>query len=210
MDSQDIAKIIYSHHIKKIRNLHHPNEKIFVLFSGVAGSGKSFLAKKIEERFKAVRINNDDIRDIIRDEIAPKVNMEEIKPQELLQGYLHFLYEKISKKNGMIILDSSMDRSFESVRMTAKQYGYKIFLIRIDLPRETLEKQIRQRTDKDPGPYIRDLDKQIGDHQRFSAEVPADFVISVSNFDKFDDLYQALQEKMDSRSGPPCREAGRE
>jgi predicted kinase len=198
MHRQDIAKIIYSHHIKKIKNFDQSNEKMFVLFSGVPGSGKSFLAKKIEEKFKAVRINNDDIRDIIRDKIAPLLDMAEIKPQELLEDYLKFLYESISKKNGLIILDSNMDRGFEPVRKVAHEYGYKIFLIRIDLPRETIESQIKQRTDKNPEPYIRDLDKQIEDHQRFSVEMSADFVISEANFDKFEDLYQAIQEKMEA------------
>lgn len=89
MHSQDILNKIFSFHIERLKNLEETNPKILILFSGTTGSGKSFLAKKIEEEFKGIRVNNDDVRNIIRDKIRPE-ELKNLDSQNILEKYLFF------------------------------------------------------------------------------------------------------------------------
>jgi len=196
MDLQNILKKIYQIHIKKLNNLDQKNPKIMILFSGTAGSGKSFIAKRIEEKFKGIRINNDDIRDIFRDHIAPNYDLSQVDLQKLLIDYSKFLYKNISKINGFLILDSSMDRGFDMVEKTAETNKYKIFLIRLDLSEEILIKQIKQRIERDPEPYLLDLARQLEQHEKFSQRIVADYIISEQNFDRFENLFEEIDRRI--------------
>lgn len=176
--------------------MNETNPRVMILFSGTTGSGKSFLAKNIEEKFRGVRINNDDVRDIIKEEIVPNYDLSSVDFQKLLEEYLMYLFENVPKINGLLILDSSIDRKYKLVRELANKYNYEIFLIRIDLPKETLKRQIRQRSGRDSGPYLRDLERHLDDHQKIASEIKVDYLISEGNFDRFDDLYSVVNQKM--------------
>lgn len=196
MDSQDIAKIIFDFHLKRLKNLNVKNNKIMILFSGITGSGKSYLAKKIEERYKGLRINNDDIRDIIRDEVLPLARPKSIDKQNILENYLGYLYGNLPQTNGFLIMDSSIDRKFSVIKDFASKNSYAMFIIRIDLPREMITKQILQRTEKDSAPYISDLNRQIEDHDRAATEFVPDFTIKEEKFNDFDKLFRAIDKKI--------------
>lgn len=191
MDSLEILEAILAIHIRQLKNLEENNQKFMVVFSGITGSGKSYIAKKIEEKYKGIRINNDDIRDIVRD------NFKQVfDPQKLLLDYLAYLLDKLPKNNGFIIVDSSIDRKYEFVQDYAEKNSFPIFTIRIDLPREVIIKNILKRTEREVGPYLSDLDRQIADHQTIFPKISPDFEITEDNFDRFDDLFTAIDQKI--------------
>ena len=83
---------IYQQHIKQLKNVFCVNKKLLVCFSGVPGSGKTTLAKKLERKYKGVRINTDDLRDIF--------DMFGIKNREKeLDDYLFHFFETAFQKN---------------------------------------------------------------------------------------------------------------
>ncbi|MFZ3069011.1 MAG: AAA family ATPase [Microgenomates group bacterium] len=192
MDPQAILEQIFNIHVKQIRNLDKKNQKFLVLFSGITGSGKSYIAKKLEEKYEGIRINNDDIRDIIENLVSPDNNDNK---QKILLSYLAYLLEKLPKSNGFIILDSSIDRKFEFVQDFAIKNNFKLFTIRIDLPREIIIKNILRRTEREAAPYLSDLDRQINDHQAIIPKIAVDFAISEDNFNRFSDLFSAIDRK---------------
>jgi len=129
--------------------------KRVVLFSGVVGSGKSTVARAIEQRLHAIRLSNDDVRDLITaaDPAIDLAKREEIKltvVTELLERVAH-------EPNGLVIIDNSCDRGFDYYKKWADTYGYRIILLRMDVPRPIVERQIRER-----GTYgYRDVDASL-------------------------------------------------
>ena len=68
----------------KLKNTNIYHSPFIITFSGVPGCGKSSLAKIIEDKYNAVRINNDLIRDIITEE---KLTNSGEDTEILLQNY---------------------------------------------------------------------------------------------------------------------------
>jgi len=66
MNKQLFGKI-HKKYIKKLKHLNIPHKKLMICFSGFAGSGKTYIAKIVEKKYKGVRIRSDDIRKIIID-----------------------------------------------------------------------------------------------------------------------------------------------
>lgn len=198
MELKDICNIIYDSHLQKLSNLDKSNKKMLFLFSGVPGSGKSFIARRLEERYHGIRINNDDIREIIINEVLPKIEGREFDVQQTLEFYLNHLLQKLPENNGFLILDSSIDRKLDLVLEYANQKGFKIFLIRIDLPKDIIVKQIKQRAERDPLKILSELDSKIEDHERIFPSISVDYSISEAGFDKFEDLFEAIDRKLSS------------
>lgn len=122
-------------------------QKCIVLFSGVPGSGKSYVARAIEQDLGAMRISNDDIRELIMAEIP---GIEFAKREELkLQVVANLLEPLAASPNGLVVFDSSCDRpnGYEFFQDWVDKNGYRIILLRMDIPRAVVEERIRQRGD---------------------------------------------------------------
>ena len=121
-----------------LKNKDYSFQQFIITFSGVPGTGKTNIAKNLEEKYKAVRINNDYIREIIRNE---KLAEFELETEQLLQEYNFDLTTKIPFQNKRIILDKSMDRRYEWFLGVCESNNLKYFLIRLNVnsPREALK-----------------------------------------------------------------------
>lgn len=197
MNNQEIYEEIFKEHVGRLANLDKENKKLMVAFSGVSGSGKTYVAKQIEEKFSGVRINNDDIREIISKKILSKVNLSPEDSQRVLLGYLAFLFEKLLTKNGLLIVDSSIDRKFDLVTEVAKNGGYPLFIVAFNIPRGSLEKRIKERNGEDADMYLTDLDRQIADNRTFRAKNPVDFEINKGTEDEISRLLAEIKNRLD-------------
>lgn len=173
--SESIIKQVHPLYIKKLKNLHTYNKKLLILFSGVPGSGKTFVAKKIEEEFKAIRINADTIRGIFRKSILPKYPQIKGNFNEIVIDYTFYLMDHIPQNNGLIIIDSSIDRKYKRVFKWAKNNGYKYFIIRLIIPRDTIIERIRLRDKEKAKYYFSHMNKWIEDNYNFNKNVRANF-----------------------------------
>jgi predicted kinase len=193
----ETIKFIHSEYIKTLK-YYSPsilNDKVILTFSGVPGSGKTTLAKRIEDKFKAIRLNNDDIREIIL-RLNPQFTFPQI--QELLYKYLEFFFIEIIKQNNQfIILDSSIDRTYEKVKGWADDLGFRLIIIRIKSDKELIVKRINERNGKDAHLYLEKMDGWIEDNGKFNSQVNADLTIN-SDYLNLDDFFRKLRSKLES------------
>jgi len=190
---------IFERHRVRLHHLETPHPKLVVTFSALAGSGKTTLAKAIEGRYAAVRVSNDHIRRII-DELD--LGLDPVARQRLLEQYVMRLFEFLSlQSNGLILLDSSIDRKYFEVRDRVRPLGYRMVLIKISLPRRELERRIRSRdkSQANPEAYLREFDRWTADHRRLASRVKPDVILADGyNFD-FSAVYTFLDQLVE-----PC------
>jgi hypothetical protein len=176
----DILEIIFKEHIKKLKNLKYKKNKLIVCFSAIPGSGKTFIAKKIEKKLKAVRISNDEIRIIIK-----KFYGED--PQDILHKYLRHFFNKYSFNNKMIILDMGIDRNFDLIEDFAKRKKYKVIIVRIVSSMNKIREAIKVRNKKSSEfkKYFKQIPRWIDENERFNKTHKADIVIH-NKFEQLD------------------------
>ena len=169
MDKKIIQKI-HKKYIKKLKYLDVPHKKFVICFSGIAGSGKTYIAKILEKRYKAVRIRSDDIRGIV-----DKLRIKEI--DKLTYGYLGWLYNNYSFKNKLIILDKGIDRKYKETFSIFRKKRYKIFIIRLKVSRKLSEKRIIKKLGKPDENYVNNIDRWIKEWEDFGKKIKSDIVI---------------------------------
>ena len=159
------------------KNVRQP--KRVVLFSGVAGSGKSTVARTIEKELHAVRVSNDDIRDRI---VAtyPTIGVEDREQAKFDMG-TEILERLASKTSGLIVIDASCDRGYDHYRSWATKHGYAIVLLRMDIPRTLIEQRLHKRGDQGHRGVARSLgmlDTWWRQWELFGKEHTPDLIIS--------------------------------
>jgi predicted kinase len=141
----DAASILAQKYYESLSNRDLHRQKCVVLFSGVPGSGKSHIAQSIEQELGAIRISNDDIRDLI---VAENPGIEPAKRERIKLAVATALLGLLeTSPDGLVVFDVSCDRpgGYEFYHDWAAQRGCRIVLLRMDVPRATLEQRIHQR-----------------------------------------------------------------
>jgi predicted kinase len=143
--------------------------KTLITFCGVPGSGKSTLAKKLAEDLKAQYVSNDDIRTLLH------------KNGQTLKG---IVIGQISRKvaedilqndlNKLVILDSSIDRTWPAFFETAEKAKVKTFVIRMNCDREELLRRLEKRGRNDIIDHKTYLDTFLAQFNICKANVVAD------------------------------------
>lgn len=110
MKEQNINRIIHEKYTKKLKNLSVPHKKLMICFSGFSGSGKTHIAKILEQRYKGIRIRSDNIRTIISN-LNP--NITDTDKDKIVYEYLERLFENREFKNKLLILDRGIDRKYK-------------------------------------------------------------------------------------------------
>ncbi len=189
--NEELFEKIFSEHKETIKYFDVPNStKLVIAFSGVPGSGKTTLAKILEEKFKGIRINNDLIRNIIRKEAEIT---ELIQIQKLLVEYAKFMRPRLVKSlNKLIILDWNINRSYDLISNYYESRGYKLFIIKMDISKEVIVKRIKERNSENPDPFLERLDEWIKDSVSFASKRNADFIIKEDNEEERTELINTL------------------
>jgi predicted kinase len=125
-----------------------PNKEVrqpkrIVLFSGVAGSGKSTIARAIEKELHAVRLSNDEVRDCIV-AACPTVAPKEREQAKFDVG-TNILERLAERTSGLLVIDASCDRGYDHYKMWATKHGYSVVLLRMDIPRTAIEQRLHDR-----------------------------------------------------------------
>ncbi len=141
-----------------------PHPKCVICFAGVPGSGKSWLAERLEHDLRAVRISNDDIRRTIDAAGVTDRNTRERIKESVIRRVNK---EVVTWQNGLLVLDADVSRRF--AKMLPRFPGYKIIVISIDAPKDLLIKRIRTREGHraDPERTIELLDRWLADKAEF-------------------------------------------
>lgn len=164
MDTQQIYTKL-KHQLENNKNT--PNPKIMVCFSGIPGSGKTTLAEKLEKQLQAIRISNDDIRTIIESSGVTERDEREEAKEKFLDWFLN---EVQIWPNGLLIMDSSIDRRFDDIKRRFNEY--RLYVISLGISRELAIKRMKKRQGHRAKlqPMIDTMDKWIEDKRRFDNE----------------------------------------
>lgn len=172
MTELNILKKIYEKHLKQLGNFSIPNEKLIICFSGIPGSGKTYIAKVLEKRYNAIRIRSDTIRKIINDLEEDFDNIDEI-----VYDYIDWLLKSFPFVNKLIILDMSIDRRYEKLFLFFEELGYKRFIIRLKVSQKVYEKRIIKKLEKLDRNYINRINDWKKQYKEFGKKVKPDIII---------------------------------
>ena len=174
-----LVELVFQRYSRTLRNLETSNKKkVFLLFSGVPGSGKTTLARRIERRYDAVRISSDEIRSLLQ---AEGPGISDAEKQDCMKAILYLCLGRCAETdNGLLILDASIDRSYPDVFSWCSNRGYLPYVIALRLSKEDAMKRIRGRDSENYERFYERLDRGFADQASFLSQVAPDFCIGTA------------------------------
>lgn len=195
----NLFKLLDSHIRPRLKYLEIKKPKIIFLISGPPSSGKTTLAKLIEEEFQAVRLSRDDARRVLN-ELHP--DLENAHKERIVHEYIDRLKRDIAlhSKNKMIVMDSSIDRTYENEFNFVRNNHYKSIVLALDIPIETHKKRIENRQEwsvNDKQLYLKLLDTRRNEQKEFLENHTLDIIV-LHNYNK-SWLIDLLKSNLDSK-----------
>jgi len=175
---QETILNVHEDYLKRLNYLSLPRSKLVILFSGIPGAGKTYVAKKLEERYHGVRVRTDDIRESVHKLVGNKEAIDNLDyTTPIVEQYVRWLVKNSPFENKLIILDRGIDRTYKEIFSLAEREGYVTFLIRIQASRETLERRIFDKNNcRDPH-FDREIDRWTREWEDFGKQVKPDILI---------------------------------
>lgn len=134
---------LFNAYLPSIHKLNYPNNKLYITFSAVTGSGKTWLANKIAEHFSGLYLSADDVRRTAL-ELYPEISRQDL--DQLIASFAPSIQDRLLHyPNQMHIVDTNIDKYAQQVFAKAKSIRFPLLIIRIDVGRATLEKRIITR-----------------------------------------------------------------
>ncbi|NOZ44780.1 MAG: AAA family ATPase [bacterium] len=182
---------IAERYLLSLNNRDYRHKKIIISFSAIPGSGKTYIAKKIEQKYHALRINTDDIRKII---IDFGIEDEEMK-QAILEDFVYNLFEKKLNKadNGLVILDLSIDRKYREIQDYANNHGRQLFVIRLETKKNLILSRLQQREDKNLQKFLDDMERYEHDFQNYIENHKPNIIVQDSNEDEISKVFDVIE-----------------
>jgi predicted kinase len=163
-----------------------PHRRVYMIFSGVPGSGKTTLGKKLARDMQSVYIRHDDIRQIARER---GYDVQKLTISSISRIVIDTILE--NDANGLILLDASLDRTWPMFFDHAKQQQAQPIVIRLNVPRKVIEARIVARPAYDFG-KVDDIDVFFEQFEACKKEVKA--TIELGEHYDYDDVLQRLRE----------------
>jgi thymidylate kinase len=215
MRQEDLFKIIRQKQKSHLKNTNlGKNSKLMIVFSGVPGSGKTYLSKILEKKYQAVRMRSDTIREIINKfpeeyfkqieidlekvfNIKDKSKLKEylyddlsMKKETVIAKYVDNFLVNYSYKNTMLVYDGSIDRKYDRVKQISERIGFKLFLIKLPLNKKMIRQRIINRGEGDMTSFDTNLPRWEKDYTNLNKKTRADF--------EFNDNLEELIAKIDT------------
>ena len=190
MNNQKFTKISNKYY-PYIKNKNIKNKKLAICFSGVPGSGKTSIAKILEDKYKAVRINKDDIGKIINSLNLTNTN----KKEDLSYQYINQLISNYPFSNHLIIIDRSIDRTHNETFKILRKFGFKIFIIRIKVSKSIAIKRIKKRNYKNFQVWMSKINKWFSDYNKSGKMIKANINLDDNNLD-LEEMYKKLDKEL--------------
>lgn len=176
MQTQQLNRRFADEYLATLTNRDVPHDRIYIIFSGVPGSGKTTLARRLAVDLKAQYIRHDDIRECIR---RDGFNVGDFTVSHISTLVIDTILAE--DRNKFIIIDASLDRSWPRFFEHAKEQRAKPIIIRLNVPKETVMKRIEARPEGHVG-KVADLDDYYKQFECSKKEVPASLELD-ENYD---------------------------
>ncbi len=175
--SEDKFPEVFERHKESMRYLNVSRSRLFIMFSATPGMGKTTLAKLIEEKFQAVRISSDESKVLLSE---CEINPNERDPETGLimsERYLDYCIHQVNSRfaNHMIILDKSVDRTYEKYRSLMQGLDYELYLIRLYVEKDEVIRRLYEREGSRAPNFVKHLNRWLVDYQLSSKLFPENF-----------------------------------
>lgn len=117
-------------------------QPFFILVSGLPGTGKSFISRRLAEKLPATVIESDAMRKIL----FPKPNYSSGESTHLFST-VHMLLGSLISKGISVILDATnlSEHSREYLYNIGEQQGAKLIVVQVEAPNDVVKKRIQGR-----------------------------------------------------------------
>lgn len=181
----------------------HP--RLMVMFSGPPSSGKSTVARTIAEEFRGIRLENDAVRTLLP-KIHPGKGMDE-RGTLVYQYRDHIMNALVSQtQNGLWIIDSSIDRSYDTLNDFTIRHGFTRFIVAMNIPEDIHHRWIIQGGDRAFGSlsdYLEHRTQRRQEQQAFLSNHTPDLILGpdyeiITVLDRIRDKLAHLEPSQDS------------
>ncbi len=117
---------------------------VFIVVSGLPGTGKSYFCRKLAERLPFLILESD----VLRKTLFPAPTYSPPESTRLFQS-IHHLIERLLKKGIPLILDATnlSERYRERLYNIADRLNAKLILIRVEAPPEVVRERLKGRSE---------------------------------------------------------------
>lgn len=198
--SPDIKQYLDANYLPGLKNISQPNPKLLVVFSGGNAVGKSTLSRVIEQRFKALVLENDEVKRCLLEYVS---ETDRTFLNKTTWQYTMQLYASLSEvtSNGLIVRDGVIDWYFDRILPVFLNQGYELFVTGFDLSEEKTRELIHNRGDT---PTVKEerFYELLNDHkihtQRFRSQYKVDIMLDDVTLFRHDLVLAAIDDKLKS------------
>jgi len=115
---------------------------VFIVVSGLPGTGKTYFCSKLAERLPFVILESDALRKVL----FPSPGYSSLESSHLFQA-IHLLIKRLLGKGGSLILDATnlSERYRERLYSIADRLDAKLVLVRVEAPPQVVRERLKAR-----------------------------------------------------------------
>jgi len=159
---------IFEAYLDNIQRLNIPNRRLYIAYSAVTGSGKTWLAKRIATHFSGLYLSADELRTAAQ-ELYPMISRSEL--DQFVAQYAPSIQNRLLEyPNHLHVVDTNIDKYAQQVFDKAAEIEFPLFIIRLDVDKSTLADRIATRQKnifQDEKMLLESLDQNIKYHDEF-------------------------------------------